>query len=68
MKKYYDIHVSNGKDGFSIPFKVETEKRLSEQEVIDEAVKEKKLDSEDAKYVDNVEEIDEEEYNYMKGI
>jgi len=60
--KYYDVHVFYERDeGFSA-FLATNRKLTSDEEIIAEAVTQKILDSEDAKSVNNVEEITEEEY------
>jgi len=68
MKKYfYDVHVFiSRKNGFSVPVTFESETPLDDDEIIQETVNQGILDSDDAKMVDYVEEITEEEYNDMK--
>jgi len=66
MKTYYDVHVFYSRDdGFSVP--VATDEPMSDEEVINVALENEDLDSEDAKHVDYVEEIDEDDYNDMKA-
>ena len=61
---YYDVHVFHSrKSGFSVVVKSDTE--LSDDEAIALAVKQEKIDSEDADSVDYVEEIDKETYDFM---
>jgi hypothetical protein len=61
---YYDVHVFHSrKNGFSVVVKSETE--LSDEEAIALALKQEKIDSEDADSVDYVEEIDKETYDVM---
>ena len=68
MTKFFSIHVFyNRKNGFSVPVKLETkDDSFSEEEVIDFAVANCLIDSEDANQVDLVDEIDENEYQLMK--
>lgn len=69
MKKYFDLHVFySRKNGFSVPVEIETEDELLEDEVIEYATNNNLIDEEDANQVDSVVEIDEKEYNDMKGI
>jgi len=64
MKHYYDLHVFfSSQNGFSVP--VKTDKPMTKEEVINYAVKQNLIDSEDAKCVDTVEEIDENDYNSL---
>lgn len=65
MKKYYDVHVFySRKDGFSIGVEIELLKNreLSDEEILQYCIDNNLLDSEDANYVDYIEEIDLEEY------
>lgn len=63
---YYDVHVFyDRKNGFSSPIKIESDKTLTDEEVIEYAVNNEHIDSEDARYVDNVTEISEDEYDQM---
>jgi hypothetical protein len=70
MKKfYYDLHVFySRKDGFSVPIVIEGEESHLEEEVIKYAVDNDLISDEDSGQVDSVVEIDEFEYNQMKGI
>ena len=63
---YYDVHVFYSRnDGFSKPIKIETDKIFTDDDVIQYAVDNGHIGSEDVKHVDYVTEIDEEEYNEM---
>lgn len=63
---YYDVHVFYSRnDEFSKPIKIETDKIFTDDDVIQYAVDNGHIDSEDAKHVDYVIEIDEKEYNEM---
>lgn len=65
-KFYYDLHVFYSRNnGFSKPLMIESEEELTEDEVIDYALKNNIIDSEDANQVDYVLTIDENEYNQM---
>ncbi|MCK9543428.1 MAG: hypothetical protein M0R03_15515 [Novosphingobium sp.] len=65
-KFYYDLHVFYSRNnGFSKPLMIESEEELAEDEVIDYALKNNIIDSEDANQVDYVLTIDENEYNQM---
>jgi hypothetical protein len=72
MTQYFDLHVFHSrKDGFSVPVKMENphiDEAITDDTIIEFAVKENLIDAEDADYVDSIEEIDEAEYNQMKGI
>jgi hypothetical protein len=72
MTQYFDLHVFHSrKDGFSVPIKMENpnvDEAHTDDTIIEFAVKENLIDAEDADYVDSIEEIDEAEYNQMKGI
>lgn len=67
MKKfYYDLHVFYSRNnGFSMPLMIESEDELFEDDVIDFALKNNIIDSEEANQVDYVLTIDETEYNQM---
>lgn len=68
-KRFYDIHVFFSRnEGYSIPFCIESEEEVcDEDEIIKMAVDADVLDSDDCNNVDTVIEIDEQEYNDMKG-
>ena len=75
MKRYFDIHVNFGgkSNGYSIPLAIEEKTDTitdwsSEDEIANEAVRQGRLDADDREYVDTVDEIEEDEYNDMKGI
>ena len=69
MKKYYDLHVFHSrKESFSVPLEIESDVELSETDVIDFAVNKDHIDLDDAEHVDYVNEIEEADYNLMKGI
>lgn len=64
--KYFDVHVFySRKDGFSVFVKTTKD---TEEEVIEEAIKQKLIDSEDAKHVDYVEEISKAEYKRVQSV
>ena len=68
MAKYYDVHVFISRsDGYSIPVKIEIEKELTDDEVI-EFASDNDLFTEDGDqhHVDYVSEMGEEEYKNMK--
>ena len=68
---FYDLHVQQGKSGFSIPIMIKSNlvDYLNEENILTYyAVKHGLLDKDDASDVDYVEEIDEEEYKRMKGV
>lgn len=59
---YYDIHVEIPKQGYSIGLKSEVE--LTDEEIISELVKQKKFEERgDSQFIDNIEEISEEEFS-----
>lgn len=67
MKLYYDLHVFYSRnDGFSVPIEIETEKTLTDIDVINHAINTELIDSEDANNVDYVTEIEKSEYEEMK--
>jgi len=73
--RYFDVHVVEDYEdntGFSLPVKIKEGTfeidGYDYADVINWAVKNDLLDSEDARNVDNVEEIDWHEYKMMKGI
>ena len=71
MKKlYFDIHVFFSRtNGYSVPLEVDIEELLLgylDEDIIQLAIDREKLESDDAKCVDYVKEIDEEQYNKMK--
>lgn len=69
MKCYYDVHVFySRKNGFSIPVKIETDEILTDIDIIKICVDNGSLNSDDSDQVDYVAEIEEDEYNQMKGI
>jgi len=70
MKKlYFEVHVFyTRKDGYSVHVCVESDEDLLEEEVIDEAVKQGKIDESDAECVDYVRELDESEYVETKQL
>jgi DNA-directed RNA polymerase specialized sigma subunit len=64
MMRYFDIHVKYGerdKDGFSAPISV----KGNAEEAVRKAVEEELLDECDVEDIDNITEIDEEEYIKM---
>lgn len=66
-EKFYDVHVFHSRnEGFSVAIKSPLE--LSEDEAIALAVKLGKIDSEDAKSVDYVEEIERDVYEQMNPL
>ena len=68
MKRYYDIHLFySRRDGYSLPFSTESEKELSEENVIQLAIDNKFIDTDDADYIDYVNEISEVEYKLIGG-
>ena len=68
MKKYFDVHVFySRKDGFSVPVVIETENDLDDEEVIMFAVDNDLISDEDSGQVDYVIEIEEDDYNDIKG-
>ena len=68
MTKYFDVHVFyNRNNGFSVPVKSNADD-CSDDAIITLALTQGKLDSEDAKLVDYVEEINVEEFANMGGV
>ena len=70
MKKYFDIHVTiiPGKESFSTPVEIDIHDDYMQEEVISVASDMELIDSDDVPYVDDVREIDLDEYKEMKGI
>ncbi len=70
IEHFYDVHVQiNRKTGYSIPIKISSVDKLSDDEVIAQCVKQNLFsESGDEEFVDSVDEIEEEEYNAMKNI
>lgn len=67
---YYDLHVFYSRnDGFSVPVEMDVKPsdNILDEDVIRFAVKNELIDSEDAKHVDYVEEIDESEFNELNA-
>ena len=63
--KYYDIHIKFGerdKDGFSVPIAIENGNK---DDAVKKAVREELIDGCDVNDIDNITEIDEEEYMEM---
>ena len=68
MKKFFDVHVfQSRKNGFSVPVAMEGEGEFSDEEVINKAVENDQIDSDDADHVDYLSEIDEFEFKGMGG-
>ena len=67
MTRYYDVHVFySKKDGYSLPIMIETEKFLTEEEVINYVTENDLLNDEgDQNQIDYVSELDEDLYNSM---
>jgi len=66
--KYYEAHVFHScTDGFSVFFKSDSIEEIQD-DIITEAVKQNKLDADDANYVDYTQELSESEYNDAVGI
>ncbi len=64
--RYYDIHVNDGVSSFSVFMSVKNNtlvEKPSKEEVAGHAVDINMLDPDDLRYVDNVTEITEEEFN-----
>nr|WP_298655903.1 hypothetical protein [uncultured Flavobacterium sp.] len=64
--KYYDIHVNDSVNSYSTFMQVKSgllPDDAQNEEIVGHAVDIGKLDPDDIKYVDNVTEISEEEYN-----
>lgn len=71
INKYFDLHVFlDRKNSFSVPLKTNSEEtpNFTEEEIINFAVKNNKIDSEEAKSVDYIKEIDEQDYNSLENI
>ena len=74
--KYFSIHVNEGGGiGYSVPIAIEvsTDTMIevlgtNDNEIINEAVRQGRLDADDRKFVDSVDEIEKGEYNDMKNI
>lgn len=63
MKRYYKIHVFyNENDEFTNLFEIETQRELTEDEIMILAIESGQLDDTDAKYVDSISEITEGEF------
>jgi hypothetical protein len=63
---YYDVHVFHSRhDGFSVPVKSEAGE-LDDDAIIDLALEQGLMNTEEARSVDYVEELTEQEYNNMK--
>lgn len=67
MTKFYDVHVFfSRKDGYSVFIQIETEDEfVRDEDVIEEAIKQGKLDECDANQIDYVSEIEEEDFIQM---
>lgn len=64
---YFDLHVFYSRNnGYSVPVKMEKEYKPSEEQIIQYAIDNKLIDSEDAQQIDYVDDIDEETYKEMK--
>lgn len=62
MRYFYDVHVEIPKHGYS--FGLQSDKELTDEEVIQLAVSENKFEeSDDFNFVDSIELISEEEFN-----
>ncbi len=65
---YFDLHVFySRKSGFSVPVKIQAESKPTEEQVIENALMNDLIDSEDANHVDYVDDIDSGTYNEMGG-
>ncbi len=65
---YFDLHVFHSRnDGFSVPVRIQAESKPTEEQVIENALINDLIDSEDAKCVDYVDDIDSETYIEMGG-
>ena len=64
MKKYFDLHVFYSRNnGFSFGLIIESEdENLQEDFIIQQAILQGKVDSDDADMIDSVDEVSEEEY------
>ena len=68
-KRYYDLHVFLSRSsGYSVPIEIESVKVLSEDEIIQYAIDNNLIDSDDSDMIDYVVEIDYSEYELMQGI
>lgn len=76
MKKFFDVHVFHSrKNGFSVPVVMDDQvddtidiNDIPDEQVIQKAVNNDQIDSEDADSVDYVEEISEYDFVAMGGI
>jgi hypothetical protein len=65
---YFDLHVFYSRtNGFSVPIKIQAESKPSESQIIENALMNDYIDSEDANHVDYVDDIDIETYKEMGG-
>ena len=75
MKKFFDVHVFHSrKNGFSVPVVMDDQiddtidiNDIPDEQVIQKAVDNDQIDTEDAEAVDYVEEINEEDFVAMGG-
>lgn len=65
---YFDLHVFHSRNnGFSVPVKIQAETKPTEEQVIEHALMNDLIDSEDADSVDYVDDIEEDTYKEMGG-
>ncbi len=75
MKKFFDVHIFHSrKNGFSVPVVMDDQlddtidiNDIPDEQVIQKAVDNDQIDTEDSDAVDYVEEIDEEDFIAMGG-
>jgi hypothetical protein len=65
---YFDLHVFHSrKNGYSVPVKIQAESKPTEEQVIENALMNDLIDSDNADCVDYVDDIDENTYVEMGG-
>ena len=65
---YFDLHVFySRKNGFSVPVKIQAETKPTEEQIIENALMNDLIDSEDVNQIDYIDDIEESTYKEMGG-
>jgi hypothetical protein len=68
MKRFFDVHFfCNGKEDFSVPVQINSDGCVTENMVIEKAITDEQINSDDTIQVDYVEIIDEELFVKLGG-
>ncbi len=59
---YFDIHIMDGKRGYSVAFKMDADQVPDNETILRAAIKANTIDNEDSRYMDSITPIDAEEY------